>query len=73
LRINPPKNINVDDHVWIGNGVFIVKDSNIGNDCILALRTFAAWKSYPDHIINGGLPVKIIKENESVHEKDYLN
>lgn len=62
-RINPPKDIRIGDHVWIGNGVSIMKGASIGNDSIIAMKALVSGKTYSNNSILAGLPAKVIKEN----------
>lgn len=60
-RINPPKSIAVKNHVWIGNGAYVSKGADIGNNCIVASRAYVGGKKFEDHTILGGLPAKHLK------------
>ncbi len=62
-RINPPKSIEVKNHVWIGNGAYVSKGAEIGNNCIVASRAYVGGKKFEDHTILGGLPAKHLKDN----------
>ena len=62
-RINPPKNIEIKRHVWVGNGAFISKGAIIGNNCVVASRAYVSGKNFEDHTILGGLPAKQLKDN----------
>lgn len=63
LRINPPESIIVGDNVWIGFNCRINKGSTVGQNSVVATGAIVANKKYPDNVILGGLPAKIIKEN----------
>lgn len=62
-RINPPKSIEVKNHVWIGNNAYISKGAEVGNNCIVASRAYVGGKKFEDHTILGGLPAKQLKDN----------
>lgn len=62
-RINPPKNIYIGDHVWIGFGATVKKGATIQKDSIIASGAIVGSKEYPSNIILGGIPAKILKEN----------
>jgi acetyltransferase-like isoleucine patch superfamily enzyme len=62
-RINPPKNIEIKRHVWVGNGAFISKGAIIGNNCVVASRAYVGGKNFEDHTIIGGLPAKQLRKN----------
>ena len=48
-------------NVWIGNNVTILKNSVIGNNSIIATGAVVSGK-FPENVIVGGIPAKIIKE-----------
>jgi len=60
-RINPPRSIEVKNHVWIGNNAYVSKGAVIGNNCIVAARAYVGSKLFKDHTILGGLPAKHLK------------
>jgi acetyltransferase-like isoleucine patch superfamily enzyme len=62
-RINPPKNIKIVNHVWIGHNAYISKGAVIGNNCVVAAHAYVGNKFFDDNIILGGIPAKQIKDN----------
>lgn len=62
-RINPPKNITIGEHVWVGNGVSIMKGASVGNNSVIASRALVSGKVYSEHSLLAGLPAKVIKES----------
>jgi len=60
-RINPAANVTIGDHVWIGNGVQILKGVNIGPRAVVAARSVVT-KDIPAHVLVGGSPARIIRE-----------
>lgn len=48
-------------NVWIGNNVMILKDTVIGENSIVAAGTVVSG-TFPDNVVIGGVPAKIIKE-----------
>jgi acetyltransferase-like isoleucine patch superfamily enzyme len=50
----------VGENVWIGNNVIILKNSEIGNNTIVAAGAVVNGK-FPSNVIIGGVPAKIIK------------
>jgi len=60
-RINPSKDILIDDHVWIGTKVTCLKGVHVSKDSMVAATT-TLCKTYdaPNAII-AGVPGKIIK------------
>lgn len=59
-RINPPENISFADHVWIGQGVHVLKGVSIGAHAILAAKALIT-KDVPAHSIVAGIPATVIK------------
>lgn len=57
---NPPQNVVLGRHVWIGQNVTILKGVNIGDDSILAFGSVVT-KSCPPNCIMAGNPARIVK------------
>jgi acetyltransferase-like isoleucine patch superfamily enzyme len=57
--------VHIGDHVWIANSNNILKGSNIGNNCIVASNSKIMNKIFPDNVLIGGIPPKILKANIS--------
>lgn len=51
----------IGDHVWIANNNNILKGSNIGNNCIIASNSKLVNVVFPDNVLIGGIPPKILK------------
>lgn len=49
----------IGDNVWIGEGVCIMPDVNIGNNCIIGANSIVT-KSFPKNSVIAGNPAKII-------------
>lgn len=52
--------IEIGQNVWIGNNVIILKNVKIGNNSIIAAGAVVT-KEFPENVIIGGTPAKIIK------------
>ena len=61
-RINPPKSIIVEDHVWIASHVDILKGVTIGEGAVVGANTVVT-KDIPPYALSVGMPNKIVKEN----------
>lgn len=59
-RINPPEDINIEDHVWVGQGAHILKGTQIGSHAIIGAKALIT-KDVPANSIAAGIPAKIIK------------
>jgi len=63
IRINPSLDIEIGNHVWIGNKTIITKGVHIAENCILATGSVVTKKFDDTNVIIGGIPAKIIKRN----------
>lgn len=61
-RINPAKNIVVEDHVWIGAQCQILKGVTIGSRAIVAARSVVT-KDVRAGTLVAGVPTRLIREN----------
>lgn len=55
------KGITIGSNCWIGSKVTILDRVKIGNNCVIAAGSVVT-KSFPDNVVIGGVPAKIIKE-----------
>lgn len=62
-RINPPQDILIEDHVWIGFNTTINKGTIMKKNSIVASRSVVSGKEYPPNVVLAGIPAKIVKEN----------
>ena len=56
--------IKIGNNVWIGNNVTILKNSEVGDNTIVATGAVVSGK-FPANVIIGGVPAKIIKSIDS--------
>lgn len=61
-RINPARDIIIEDCVWIGEGVIIQKGVFIGKGSIVGAKAVVT-KSIPNNTLSVGIPARVIKEN----------
>lgn len=59
--INPPKEISIGNHVWIGSRVSIMKGARIENDCIVASNSVVTKPLQGEHQIIAGIPAKVVR------------
>jgi acetyltransferase-like isoleucine patch superfamily enzyme len=62
-RINPPGNIFIGNHVWVGNEVIIRKDSKVSDNTVIGIRSFVNKQFSEPNIILAGVPARKLKEN----------
>lgn len=55
------KGISVGNNCWIGAGAVFLDGSSIGSGCIVAANSVVT-KHFPDNVIIGGVPAKILKK-----------
>lgn len=60
--INPPRSIDIGDHVWIGKGAAVLKGVHIGDSAIIGMHSLVT-KDLRPNTINVGNPIREIKEN----------
>lgn len=61
-RINYAKDILIDDHVWLGNHVQILKGVKIGTNSVLSIGSIVT-KDIPINSVAVGIPAKVVKCN----------
>ena len=62
LRLNPTKDILIQDHVWLAANVQVLKGVSIGKNCIIGARSVVT-KDIPQNSLAVGVPAKVIKSN----------
>lgn len=62
IRLNPPKNVVIGNHVWVGNKAIILKGVDLGDGVIIAGGSVVT-KSFEQKTLAGGNPAKVLKEN----------
>lgn len=61
-RINPSQDINIGNHVWIGQQVIVLKGADIADETIVGTRTLVTGKKYKRNVVLAGTPAKEIKQ-----------
>lgn len=70
--LNFTKGISIGNHVWVGNGVHILKSSRIPNNTIIGTKSVVNKQFEEENTIIAGIPAKIIKKNINWSSKDFL-
>jgi acetyltransferase-like isoleucine patch superfamily enzyme len=62
-RINCAENVTIEDHVWIGSQVSVLKGALICKDSIVATRSVVTKSFFNTGVLLGGIPAKEIKSD----------
>lgn len=62
-RINFAKNISIDDHVWVGAHVVILKGVSLQKNTIIATKSLVTKSFDNQNILIGGSPARILKSD----------
>lgn len=62
-RINPAKPIIIGDHVWVGNGVKLLKGAQVGSGSVIGTAAVVTRGNYPDHCVLAGTPARVVRKN----------
>jgi len=61
-RVNPAKNINIDEHVWLGAHTVVMKGVAIGKGTVVGYGSIVT-KSLPEDCVAVGSPARVVNEN----------
>ena len=64
-RLNPGGEVIIDDRVWLGYGVNILKGTHIGCDSVVGTQSLVSKLTSPPHSLLAGIPAKVIKTDIS--------
>lgn len=67
------KSINIGNHVWLGNGVSVLKNSKICDNSIVGKSSIVNKKFNETNVILAGSPAKIVKTNVNWDHKPPLD
>ena len=59
---NHPQQVIIGDHVWIGMRAIILKNSEIGSDCIIGAGSVVVKKFPENNLMIAGNPAKVVKK-----------
>lgn len=59
-RINPPQDIEIGNHVWLGQGVRVLKGARIGDDSIIGSRALVTGE-IAANVVAVGMPARVVR------------
>ena len=60
--VNPPKDVVIENHVWVGHGAMIMKGAVIGKDSIIGARSIVTG-NIPGNSVALGAPAQVTRRN----------
>jgi len=60
-RINPAKDVIVDDHVWVGAHATLLKGTHIRRNSVVSMRSVVTHAFGEEGVVLGGSPARIIR------------
>lgn len=73
IRINPSKDVKIDNHVWVGYRAMILKGSHIHKNSIVGANSTVTGDVAESAVAVAGTPAKIIKRNINWHfDRDFV-
>ncbi|THD58445.1 acyltransferase [Phenylobacterium sp.] len=61
-RLNPPQDIEIGDHVWLGTRVLVLKGARIGDGAIVGAGSIVSGV-LPPNTLSLGSPARVVREN----------
>ena len=61
LKINPDKEVRIDDKVWIGCRVTILKGTHLPSNCVVGATSFVSGRNFEPNSLIVGSPAKSVK------------
>ncbi|MCO5978610.1 acyltransferase [Ideonella oryzae] len=59
-RLNPPGDIHIGDHVWLGYGTYVMKGVHIGAHCVVGTGSIVT-QDLPPQSLAVGIPARVIR------------
>lgn len=69
--LNPPKNVIIDEHAWIGSRAVLLKGAHIPKNSIVGACALVTKSFDEENVVIAGQPAKIIKHNVSWDRRAY--
>lgn len=67
LRINPAKDVILEDRVWLGRAVQILKGTHLQPETVVGACSVVTSKFSEGHCVVAGMPARIVKKNTHWH------
>lgn len=62
MRTNPPRNVQIGRHVWVGASCLIMKGAHIGDGAVVGIQSMVC-KDVPPRSVVAGRPAKLIRKD----------
>jgi acetyltransferase-like isoleucine patch superfamily enzyme len=62
-RVNPSKDVEIGEHVWVGTKVTLLKGSAIAGHSVVAACSVVTKRFESQNCVVGGNPARVIREN----------
>ena len=59
--INNGQNVKIGNHVWLAEGVSVLKGCNIADNCVVGLKSIVTKDCETSHSVYAGVPAKLVK------------
>lgn len=69
--LNKPQDINIGNHVWLGNGARVLKGSTIKDNTIVGNLSLVTKKFDEENCVIAGIPAQIVKRNVNWDIKEF--
>jgi acetyltransferase-like isoleucine patch superfamily enzyme len=61
-RLNPPKDVTVEDGAWVGADAALLKGAHVGAGSVIGMRAVVTG-AIPPHCVAAGVPARVLRRN----------
>lgn len=72
-RLNPPMDIVIGNHVWIGQAAMIAKGTHVGDHSVIGFRAHTQKIDIPPNSICAGVPARVVRSGVIWDRKNATN